>query len=540
MPGARAKATGGKNGWTPERSVAGKRNPWTIIAVISIATFMVVLDTSVANVALANIAGGLSASYDEATWVITSFLISNAIVIPISGWLADVIGRKRYYMMSVALFTVASLLCGLAPNLAFLVIARILQGIGGGGLAPVEQSMMVDTFPPAKRGAAFAAYGVVVIVGPILGPSLGGWITDNLSWHWVFLINVPIGVLSLILVSMFVHEPPALKKQMEKLRKNGLKVDLVGFAIVAVFLGFLEITLDRGQRDDWFSSPMIITTAILSAGGLIAFVPWELSRKNPIVRIDLYGQRNFLIANIFMLIMGVIIFGSTQFIPQLLQEVLGYTATNAGLALTMGGLATLLVMPLAGFLTGKVDPRFLIGFAFAIQGFALWNMSHLNTQISFYDAAMARLIQSVGLPFLFVPITNAAYVGIKPADNNQASALMNMSRNLGGTFGISLVQTLLAQREQVHQSQYVETLNPLNLNYAAGIQNFTHVLMAQGLSQAEAAKAATAELYKILMQQAAMLSYVDVFHTLMIIVFSVLPLVFLMRRPEKAGGGAAP
>jgi DHA2 family multidrug resistance protein len=530
--------TKGNDGWTPERSVAGKRNPWTIIAVISLATFMVVLDTSVANVALANIAGGLAASYDQATWVITSFLIANAIIIPISGWLADVIGRKRYYMLSVALFTVASLACGLAPNLAFLVIARIVQGIGGGGLAPVEQSMMVDTFPPARRGAAFAAYGVVVIVGPVLGPSLGGWITDNYSWHWVFLINVPIGVLSLILVNIFVQEPALLKEQKKKLLKKGLSIDIVGFALVALFLGCLEVTLDRGQTDDWFSSPMIVTTAILSVVGLVAFIPWELTRKDPIVRIDLFGQRNFLIANIFMLIMGVIVFGSTQFIPQLLQEVLGYTATNAGLALTMGGLATLLIMPVAGYLTGKVDPRYLIGFAFVIQGIALWNMTHLDTQISFNEAAVARLIQAVGLPFLFVPITNAAYVGIKPSDNNQASALMNMARNLGGTFGISLVQTMLARRSQFHQAQYVETLNPLNPNYASAIKNFTHVLMGQGLSQVQAAKVATAEIYMALTKQAAMLSYVDVFHTLMIVVFCALPLVPLMRKPQKASGGA--
>src|ERR1700748_3537192 len=299
----------GDQGWTPARSVAGEHNPWTIIGVISIATFMVVLDSSIANVALAHISGSLSASYDEAAWVITSFLVANAVIIPISGWLADMVGRKRYYMFSVALFTTSSLLCGLAPNLTFLILARILQGIGGGGLAPVEQSMMADTFPPSKRGAAFAAYGVVVIVGPILGPSLGGWITDNYSWHWVFLINVPIGVLSLVLVGMFVDEPPVLVKQTKKLRKKGLSIDIVGFALVALFLGCLEVTLDRGQREDWFSSPMIVTTAILSLAGLIAFIPWELSRKDPIVRIDLFGQRNFLIANIFMLIMGLIVFG---------------------------------------------------------------------------------------------------------------------------------------------------------------------------------------------------------------------------------------
>ncbi len=532
MPAARG-------GWSPERSVAGKRNPWTIIAVISIATFMVVLDTSIANVALAHIAGNLSASYDEATWVITSFLIANAIVIPISGWLADVVGRKRYYMISVALFTFSSLLCGLSPNLPILVIARVLQGIGGGGLAPVEQSMMVDTFPPAKRGAAFAAYGIVVIVGPILGPSLGGWITDNLSWHWVFLINVPIGLLSLFLVSIYVDEPQALRKERERLLSKGLKVDWVGFLLIALALGCLEVTLDRGEREDWFSSPMIASFAAISALSMFAFIPWELSQKEPIVRIKLYGQRNFLIANIFMLIMGLIIFGTTQFIPQLLQEVLNYTATNAGLALTLGGLATLLVMPISGFLASRVDARLLIGFALTVQGIALWNMSTFNTQISFENAAVARMIQSVALPFLFVPITNAAYVGLKANESNQASALLNVSRNLGGTFGISLVQTMLTWRSQAHQAQYVETLNPLNPNYAAGIAQMTHSLMDGGLSQAQAAQTAVAELYRTLQQQASMLAYIDVFHTLMWIVFATLPLVLLMQKPKKTDGAGA-
>ncbi|HEY4075485.1 MAG TPA: DHA2 family efflux MFS transporter permease subunit [Rhizomicrobium sp.] len=531
-----------KAGWTPERSVAGKRNPWSIIAVISIATFMVVLDTSIANVALDHIAGSLSASTDEAAWVITTFLVANAIVIPISGWLGDVFGRKPYYMFSVALFTLSSLACGLSVSLPMLIVARIFQGIGGGGLAPIEQSMMVDTFPPAKRGAAFAAYGVVVIVGPVLGPSLGGWITDSYSWHWVFLINVPIGILSLILVTLFVEEPPALRKQTAKMRKQGIKVDYIGFLLVALFLGCLEITLDRGQRDDWFSSGLITTTAIVSTLSFLAFIPWELSRKDPIVNIKLFRNGNFIIANLFMLLMGLIVFGTTQFIPQLLQQVLGYTATNAGLALTAGGLATLLVMPLAGFLSTRADPRLLIGFALLVQGYAMWNMAGLNTQIAFHDAAVARMIQSVALPFLFVTITNIAYVGIGPQENNQASALMNVSRNLGGTFGISLVQTMLARQGQVHQSQYVETLNPLNPNYVRGISELAHQLVANGLSQADATRAATAELYNTLQQQSAMLSYIDVFHVLMWIVFAVSPLVLLLKKPDKlqGGGGAAP
>jgi DHA2 family multidrug resistance protein len=527
--------------WTPERSVAGNRNPWSIIAIISIATFMVVLDTSIANVALAHIAGGLSASYDEATWVITSFLVANAIVIPISGWLADVFGRKPYYMFSVALFTLSSLACGLSLNLPMLIVARILQGIGGGGLAPVEQSMMVDTFPPAKRGAAFAAYGVVVIVGPIFGPTLGGWITDAYSWHWVFLINVPIGILSLVLVTLFVDEPKALKRQTEKTRRGGIRVDYVGFILVALFLGCLEITLDRGQREDWFSSGLILVTTLISGLSFLVFIPWELTRSDPIVNLKLFRNGNFIIANIFMLLLGLIVFGTTQFIPQLLQQVLGYTATNAGLALTAGGLATLLMMPLAGFLAGRADPRLLIGFAMAMQAVALWNMAGLNTQMAFHDAAVARMIQSVALPFLFVTITNIAYVGIRPAENNQASALMNVSRNLGGTFGISLVQTLLARQSQVHQARYVETLNPLNPNYASGIARLTHQLMAHGLGPGEAHGAAIAQLYRGLGRQAQMLSYIDIFHLLMWVVIATLPLVLLLKKPAKGGGhGGAP
>ena len=524
------------HGWTPARSVAGKHNPWTIIGVISIATFMVVLDSSIANVALAHIAGNLSASYDEAAWVVTSFLVANAVIIPISGYLADVIGRKRYYMISVALFTLSSLLCGLAPNLPLLIVARILQGFGGGGLAPVEQSMMADTFPPSKRGGAFAVYGIVVITGPILGPTLGGWITDNYSWHWVFLINVPIGILSLTLVSLFVDEPVALVKTRLKMLKGGLKVDFIGFALIALFLGCLELTLDRGQREDWFSSPMITAAAITAATALIIFIPWELTRDNPIVRIDLFKRANFLISNIFMLLVGMVLFGTTQFIPQLLQEVLGYTATAAGEALTLGGIATIVVMPLAGFLSGKVDARYLIAGALALQGVALWNMSTLNSLMSFQDAAMARMIQSLGLPFMFVTISAVAYVGLKPSENNQASALMNVSRNLGGTLGISFAQTMLARRAQVHQSQYAEALNPLNPNYVHAAQGLTHNLMAHGLSQGEATRAAGAVIYQSLGRQANMLSYIDVFHVLMWVVFACLPLVLLMRAPKARGG----
>ncbi|HEY3777084.1 MAG TPA: DHA2 family efflux MFS transporter permease subunit [Rhizomicrobium sp.] len=528
MSAARAE-----NGWTPDRSVAGDRNPWSIVAVISIATFMVVLDTSVANVALAHIAGNLSASYDEATWVVTSYLVANAVVIPASGWLADVVGRKRYYMISVALFTGASFLCGLAPSLGFLVVARVLQGLGGGGLQTVEQSMLVDTFPPSKRGLAFAAYGLVVVTAPILGPTLGGWITDNFSWHWVFLINVPVGILSLTLVTVFVDEPKALRSRADELRKGGLRIDYVGFAFVALWLGCMEVTLDRGQRDDWFSSPTITVFAIVAALSFLALVPWEFMRKDPIVNVHLFRNRNFVISCLLFVVLGAVLFGTTQFIPQLLQEVLGYTAYDAGLALTAGGVATIVAMPVVGVLSSRVDARYLIGFGFGMQIVAFWYMAHLSMQMSFDNAAFARLLQSVGLPFLFIPISTVAYVGLRPEENNQASALMNVMRNLGGTIGISTVQTLLARGEQIHQSRLVERLNPLDPNYVQATGQMTHALSGQG---SRASGVVMGNLYRMVQQQATMLSYVDVFYLLMIVAIFTLPLLFLMRKAETTHG----
>ncbi len=538
---ARGPQGGDDQGWTSERSVAGDRNPWSIVAVISIATFMTVLDTSIVNVALNHIAGGLAVSYDEATWVTTSFLVATAVVIPISGWLANVIGRKRYYMISVALFTVASFACGVAPNLSLLIIARVIQGAAGGRLAAVEQSMLVDTFPPRQRGLAFAAYGIVVIVGPVVGPILGGLITDNASWRWCFLINVPVGALSLLLVNAFVDEPEVLIRERQRLHERGLRVDVAGFALVALFLGCLEVTLDRGQRDDWFSSPTITATAVISALALVLFIPWELTRAEPIVPIAMFGRRNFGFASVFLLLTGVIIFGTTLFIPQLLQTVLGYTSTDAGLALTLGGLATVVAMPISGLLSGRVDPRYLIGGAFFVQGLALLNMSHLNTDMSFMDAALARMYQAVGLPFLFVPITNLAYVGLKPDESNQASALMNVARNLGGTIGISAVQTMLAQRAQFHQARLVEALNPLNPNYTQGLDQITRGLLGAGQSSVVAPNQALAQLYQIKGRQAQMLSYIDVFHVLMLVVFAAIPLLLLMQggSANRDGGGVA-
>ena len=424
-------------------SLAGGRNPWVIATIISIATFMEVLDTSIANVSLRHIAGSMSASLDESTWVLTSYLVSNAVILPISGWLASVIGRKRFYMACVFLFTVSSLMCGMAPSLGVLIFFRVLQGIGGGGLAPSEQSMLADSFQPEQRGMAFAMYGVTVVVAPVIGPTLGGWITDNYSWRWIFLINVPIGVMSMALTHYFLVEPPAEKKQREEMKHRGIRVDYFGFALVAIGLGSLQVVLDKGQRDDWFGSAFIVWFSIISAVSLILLVLWELTIPNPIVDLPLLKNRSFMAANIVMLSVGFILFGTTQLLPQLVQEVFGYTATQAGLVITPGGIAVLFLMPVVGWGLKVIRPSYWVALGWIIEGLALFHMSSFTTQVSFSHFVWARIFQASGIAFLFVPVTTAAYVGLPPGKNNNASALINLSRNLGGSIGISWVQTWL-------------------------------------------------------------------------------------------------
>lgn len=520
--------------WTPSRSAAGPYSPWLIVAVISIPTFMEVLDTSIANVSLQHIAGGLSISNDQATWVLTSYLVANAIIIPISGWLSDVIGRKRYFLMSIALFTFASFLCGIAPNLQTLVIARLLQGIGGGGLAPVEQSILADTFPPKQRGMAFAAFAIVVVVGPVLGPTLGGFITENYSWHWVFLINVPIGIGAFFLCELLVDEPKQIVADRTALFKKGIRIDYWGVILVALGLGFLEITLDRGQREDWFSSPLILTAAIVSGVSLIALVVRELTIDDPVVDLKLLKSRNFSITLLMMMLTGLILFGTTQLIPQMLQQVLGYSSLDAGLALTAGGIATLIAVPFAGKLSGSVDVRFLLFPALLVQAAALWNLSHFTADISFWDAAIARTYQAVALPFLFVPINAIAYVGLRQRDTAQASSLLNVARNLGGTIGISYAQTLFESRQQVDQSNLVNGLNQLNPNYNEWLQT-AHGAFA---GTSDAINTSLGVLYQQVGRQASMLAFLDVYRTLMIVVLVLAPLALLLRVPKGGGGGA--
>src|ERR1700728_3295505 len=441
------------------RSAAGDRSPWLIAIVLSIATFMVVLDTAIANVALRYIAGSLAVSVDESTWVVTTYLIANAVVLPVSGWLSNVIGRKRFYMLCVAIFTVASLLCGLASSLWSLIFFRVLQGLGGGGMPTSEQAMLTDTFPPRQRPQAFAIYGIAVIVAPTVGPTIGGWITDNYSWNWIFFINVPFGILSLILVQWLVVEPEVLERERAERLAGGLKIDWIGFALIVLTFGSLEYVLDRGQIDDWFHSTTIITCATISACSFIFFIPWELTRDDPIVDLRLLFQRQFGMAFIAMLAVGAILFGSNQITPQLMQTNFPYTAMLSGLAMMPGGLAMLLMMPVVGQVAGRMEPKYWIAIGLTIIAFGMWVSTSLVPDASFTYFASVRVLQTLGMPFMFIPINSIAYAELPPQKTNEGSALINVARNLGGSVGVSLAATELARRSQFHQSRLTENIS---------------------------------------------------------------------------------
>jgi len=520
---------GGAAGWSPERSAAGGHNPYLIAFVVSIATFMEVLDTTIANVALRYIAGGLAVGMDESTYVITSYLVANAIVLSISGWLATVIGRKRFYMICVATFTVASLMCGFAWSLESLVLFRILQGFGGGGMATSEQAILADSFPPAKRGQAFAIYGIAVVVAPVIGPTLGGWITDTYSWHWVFLINVPTGLLSLFLVGSLVKEPSGAEEEREALLRNGLRVDYLGFILVAVGLGSLEFVLDEGQRNDWFGSNMILGFALLSAFCLLALIPWELTREDPIVDISLLGRRQFGACFLVMLGTGAVLIATTQMLPQLLQTELNYTATLAGLVLSPGGIVTMIMMPIVGRLVSIVQPKYLIVVGSCIVALTMWYLTGLTGDITYGYAAFSRVMLGLGLPFLFLPVTTASYDGIPPNRTNQASALINVARNLGGSMGVALAQSMLAQRQQFHQSRLIEHVAPSDVGYQQTIEAMTRFFQAQGSNASDAASQAIAWVGQTLQRQIDLLAYIDVFWLLMIVGLVMIPLALILR-----------
>ena len=509
-------------------------NPWIIAIAVTLATFMEVLDTSIANVSLPHIAGSLSAGTDESTWVLTSYLVSNAIVLPLSGWISSIIGRKRFYMSCVAIFTASSLLCGLAPNLGMLIFFRVLQGAGGGGLQPSEQAILADTFPPEKRGMAFAVYGIAVVMAPAIGPTLGGWITDNFTWRWIFLLNIPVGILSLILTSRLIQDPPHLQRR----KLSETKIDYIGLGLVAVGLGTLQVVLDKGQREDWFESPMILGLSIVSACALLFLVYWEWTRKDPVIDLHLFTNRTFASANLLMFMLGFALLGSTVLLPLYMQTLLGYTAERSGLALSPGGFAIMLLMPLVGFMLSRYDARKLMLFGLLMLSFSLFHMTNFTLDVDFGTVMIARVIQASAMAFLFVPINTAAYSFLPKEKNNAASGLMNLARNIGGSVGISIVTTMLDRRSQYHLSRLSSHLSPGNPYTQSTLQGMTSALQARGFSPADAMHKAYGLLQANFFRQASMLAYIDNFWLLGVAILVMAPLVFLMKRPSTGGGMA--
>ena len=520
-----------------------KHNPWLIAITVTLATIMEVLDTSITNVALPHIAGSLGSSQDEATWIITSYLVSNAIVLPVSAYLTVLIGRKRFYMTCVVVFGISSLLCGLAPTLPLLLFFRVLQGIGGGGLGPSEQAILADTFPPEKRGQAFAVYGLAVVSAPTIGPTLGGWITNNYDWRWVFFINNPVAILSLFLTSRLVEDPPHITKEVEETRKKGFRLDYGGFAFVALCFGCLEVVLDKGQEDDWFSSTFIRTFFALAVFGLVAFIFWELwqvrKKQRPILDLRLFKNRNLALSFVMMFLVGLMLYSTTVLIPQLLQTLMGYTAEKAGLAMSAGGLATMLCMPFVGILIGKADARYLVALGFVFLGTSLVHMSGLNLQMSFSYASMLRVYQAAGLAFLFVPINTLAYVGVSRDKSNDVSGLINLARNVGGSCGTSLFTTMLARHQQVHQQYLTKHANAGNPAYTDRLAALTQAAMARAASQVDAQHHAVLQFYRQMQQQASVLSYLDVMQLLAIIAFCAIPLALLLKKLPRGAAAAA-
>jgi DHA2 family multidrug resistance protein len=509
-------------------------NPWLIAVVVAMAAFMEVLDTSIANVALPYMAGSLGATNDQSTWVLTSYLVSNAIVLPISGWLSNFFGRKRFFMVCLVIFTVSSLLCGIAPSLSAIIFFRILQGMGGGGLQPMAQAILADIFPPEKRGLAFALYGITAVIAPTVGPTLGGWITDNYTWRWIFFINLPVGILALYLVYRLVDDPPWAKRQ------SGLKIDYIGVSLLALGVGALQVMLDKGQEDDWFGSRFITTLAVLAVVGLVSLVVWEWLHKKPIVEVKLFRNLNFLGSNLMMFTLGLIYFGSLVMMPLFLQSLMGYTAESAGIVLSGSGVLLLVLMPVVGFVSSKAQARYLVAFGWLTLAIGMYlSYLYLDLSLSFRAVAVLRLAQVFGLPFLFVPINLASYIGMPAEKSGSVAGLMNFMRNMGSSVGTSMVTTLLDRRAQVHQ-------NYLGANVAGGhwllaqqVAGLTARLRTAGVDAVRAAQQAHAIVYRSIIAQATTLAYLDTFIYLSIGAAIMFFLAFALRKNDPSARRAS-
>ena len=512
-------------------------NQWLIAVLVALATFMEVLDTTIANVALRYIAGGLGVSEDEASWVVTTYLVSNAIILTASAFLAKTIGRKRFFLICLALFTASSVLCGIAWNLQTLLLFRIMQGLGGGGMVPVATSILVDAFPREKRGQAFAVYGVAVVVAPVVGPTLGGWLSDNVSWHWCFLINGPVGVATMALIALVVRDSEAAVAEQRKWLQQGGRFDLVGFALVATFLGTLEIVLDRGLEDDWFGSSFITTVAIVCAAAFVLMIPWEMTRRNPAIDIRMVATRQFGACFLVMLATGAILLSTTQFLPELVQEDFGYTATWAGVMISPGGMVTMAMMFVAGRLLGKIQPKYLIAAGAVIIAVSMYTLTNVYGDLGFWFMARSRMLFGVGFPLIFVSITSASYDGIPPDKTGQASALINAARNTGGSIGISLISNVLWRREQFHQTRLVDQALPSSAQYQDTLHQMTNYFIGQGSPLIEAQQQTIAWVGQQVQLQASFLAYMDAFWVLTLIALAMVALGLSLRK-VKLGGGA--
>ncbi len=504
-------------------------NPWLVAITVMSSTFMEVLDTTVVNVSLPHIAGSLSATPEEATWALTSYLVANAIILPMTGWLANQFGRKRLLMMSVAGFTAASFLCGFSPSLPFLIICRVVQGACGGGLQPLSQAILMEVFPPEDRGKAMAFWALGIVVAPMLGPVLGGWLTDSYSWRWVFYINVPIGILSLALTSIFVFDPAYIRRKAEK-------IDYWGMLFLVVGIGALQIMLDKGQEDDWFGSHFILTLAVLAFVGLSFFIFRELCAEHPIVDLYVFRNRTYSAGVFLMTVLGFVLYGSTVLVPLLLQTVLGYPALQSGIAMLPRGLGSFIFMPIVGVLMGKIEPRKLLGAGIFIVSFSFWRFAHLNLDVGFWDFFWPLIIQGMAMGLLFVPLTTITNDPIPNEEMGNATSLFNLMRNIGASIGIATVTTMIALKAQVHTNDLGAHVSAYSPATQLMLQQMKSAMIAAGADPATATRQAYAAIWGMVQREAAMMAYNDTFFFLMIAFLVLFPLIFLMRKPKHHGG----
>ena len=520
------------------RAGAAGPNPWLIAILVALASFMEVLDTTIANVSLNYIAGGLGVSEDEASWVVTTYLVANAIILTASPFLARMLGRKAFFLICLAIFTASSLLSGMAGSLPTLLLFRILQGFGGGGMVPVAQSILADSFPPEKRGQGFALFGVAVVVAPVVGPTLGGWLSDNISWRWDFLINVPVGLFAMAAIAAVLPEPKKAAAERARDRQQSGGFDFVGFVLVATFLGALEVACDRGLEDDWFGSSFIVTVVVICALAFVLMIPWEISRRNPMIDLRMVATKQFGACFLVMLATGAILLSTTQFLPQLVQDDFGYTATWSGIMLSPGGVVTFVMMFVVGIVSSKVQPKYLIALGALIIALSMYLVTNVYGDLGFWFLARTRMLTGIGLPLVFIPITTASFDGIPAGKTDQASALINAARNTGGSIGVSLVSNVLAHREQFHQSRLVENVIPSSAQYQDTLHQVTNYFVAQGSSLAQAQHQAIAWIGQQVQTQASFLGYMDAFWVLTLISLAAVPLALTLRKVKL--GGAAP